>query len=226
MVFDLDGTLIHSHVDFRLMKKRVLDVLEQEGVPSSLFAAEMSTTDLLALTRRYLIGQGSGERWGRTGTRINESMNMTEMEALGDIKAVEGARETLSWIRESGSSIGLLTRASREYTRAALDRAGLDVVFDAMICRDDFPESEAKPNGRAMVRMAERLGLHVSNCLLVGDHPMDHQCASSASAHFVGVLTGAFDKEGWARYGCKDVIESVRHLPAFLSDKNLYLPSR
>lgn len=222
VVFDLDGTLVHSRVDFRVMKARMFEVLIREGIPSSLLMEDMTTSKNLARVHHHLMANGMEHEWARVNSRIIESMNRTEMEAVDGTLAVDGARKTLSWIRRSGSSIGLLTRGSREYAQAVLHHAGLDVGFDAMVCRDDFPESEAKPNGKAMTRMADMLGLHLRECLLVGDHLMDLQCASSASVPFVGVLSGAFKEEDWRRHGCDVFIKDVGALPVLLSNGNLY----
>jgi phosphoglycolate phosphatase len=85
-----------------------------------------------------------------------------------------------------------------------------------MVCRDDHPEEEAKPNGKAMERVAALLGIMPQKCLMVGDHLMDMSCARSASAQFIGVLTGAFSQQDWSRYDIPIVIPSVGELPTLL----------
>ncbi len=102
---------------------------------------------------------------------------------------------------------------------AALHHAGLGFRFDATICRDDFSEDEAKPNGKAMVRMAGMLRLRPEDCVLVGDHAMDLSCARSSSAGFIGVLSGTFRRDDWSRHGCEVVIESVEALPRLLLEQ-------
>jgi phosphoglycolate phosphatase len=90
---------------------------------------------------------------------------------------------------------------------------------DASVCRDDFPEEEAKPNGKAMVRIAGMMGLRPEDCVLVGDHAMDLKCARSAPSGFVGVLSGSFKSEDWSRHGCDMVIDNVGMLPRLLLEQ-------
>jgi phosphoglycolate phosphatase len=147
--------------------------------------------------------------------RVTELMNQTEMERVSETVPVPGAREALREIRELGLRTGLLTRGSREYALAALRYAGLSDELEAIVCRDDYPEEEAKPNGKALYRVAALLDVEARECLLVGDHLIDLNCARSASAPFIGVLTGAFGEENWSQHDAV-TIASVASLPGCL----------
>ena len=148
--------------------------------------------------------------------RMREVMNRTELERVAETTPVPGALECLTRLKGAGLRTGLLTRGSRNYALAALRHAGLDHSFDSMVCRDDFPEEEAKPNGKAMLRMAGMLGLLPEDCILVGDHAMDRSCALSVSSGFIGVLSGSYRKEEWSMNGCAVIIDSVAALPDLL----------
>ncbi len=60
------------------------------------------------------------------------------------------------------------------------------------------------------------MGLVNDRCILVGDHPMDLECARSAGSFFVGVLSGATDRSRWNEFGEVTVITDVSSLPALL----------
>jgi phosphoglycolate phosphatase len=143
-------------------------------------------------------------------------MDLTEMERVDETVPVDGADACLAALEARGMRVGVLTRGSRPYAMAALRCAGLDGRFDAMVCRDDHPEEEAKPNGKAMRRIASLLDVPPERCLVVGDHLMDLTCARSVSAGFVGVLTGSFKSPDWRANGDPAVIDSVAGLPRFL----------
>lgn len=216
IVFDMDGTLIHTTVDFRKMKGALVLRLETMGVPPHLRDPRDVIATILPAAESYLISEGRDGDLPSLRTWISEVMNRTELERVEETTPVRGAREVLPLLRERGYRLGLLTRGSRAYASEALRVAGLDIGFDAVVCRDDYPETEAKPNGVAMKRMADMLGVPVEQCLLVGDHLIDLSCARSSSARFVGVLTGAFGKEDWERAECVDVVDSVLSLPDLL----------
>ena len=93
---------------------------------------------------------------------------------------------------------------------------GLDGTTGPCVCRDDYPLEEAKPNPLAMRRVAAKLGLDAVDCLYVGDHPMDLECARASGAGFVAVTTGSTDRERWSQSGCRMIIDSVADLPSVL----------
>jgi phosphoglycolate phosphatase len=225
-IFDLDGTLVHTTVDFRLMKRKLFEVFIEEGIPSYLLDEKTTMSRSLALMRQYVIENGDAGDLERIGAAVTRSMNGTEMEGVGGTKAIEGALGCLRSLQERGIKIGLLTRGSRAYAEAALHHAGIDIPFNAMVCRDDHPEEEAKPNGKALERTMALMEVRPQECLLVGDHAMDMECAASASVHFLGVLTGSFTRADWERYGCRSIIGSVGDLIGYLDASNLYLPER
>jgi phosphoglycolate phosphatase-like HAD superfamily hydrolase len=220
-IFDLDGTLVHTTVDFRIMKRRLFEVLTEEGIPSSLLDDKATMSRSLALVRQHILDHGLANDMDRISAAVTASMNGTEMERVAGTTAIDGALRCLRSLQENGIMIGLLTRGSRSYAKAALHHAGITIPFRAMVCRDDHPEDEA--NGKALRRTMNLMDLQPRDCLLVGDHVMDMECAVSASVRFLGVLSGSFTQGDWERYGCRSTIESVGVLLEYLEDGNLYL---
>jgi len=216
VVFDLDGTLINSTVNFGLMRLRIVGGLIAHGIPASELEGGRTTADDLAKAVNYLKANGLGGKVPQLHRAMSDIMNMTEIEHVADTTPIEGAEDCLASIEGAGLAIGILTRGSRAYAQAAIHYAGLDLMTVPMICRDDFPEEEAKPNGKAMERIAGMMGLKAVDCVLVGDHGMDLSCARSVSAGFIGVLSGTFGCDDWIRAGCSVFIDSVRSLPDLL----------
>jgi len=90
----------------------------------------------------------------------------------------------------------VLTRASRNYAVKALTISGVIDMLDAVVCKDDFPESESKPAPAAMHNLADALGVVPSQILYLGDSKIDHHCARDSGAGFIGVLT-KYTKDDW-----------------------------
>lgn len=221
VVFDLDGTLIHTTVDFSRMKHRLMEELTRWNVPTALLDPQDTIVGNLERAVRDLASQGRGAEEGELRDRVGRLMDLTEMERVSETRPVEGSNDCLDSLKRNGIRMGLLTRGSRAYALKALHHAGLGQRFDVMVCRDDHPEEEAKPNVKAMERVAAQLGTSPRKCLMVGDHFIDLSCARSASAHFIGVLTGSFGQHDWSRYDCPAVITSVVELPARLGIKKM-----
>lgn len=217
VIFDLDGTLITSSIDFKLMRERVISYLLASGIPSEILSASDTVTSSLARFREFMKKTGEERALEDMEREINSLLIQVELADVARTTQMNGAKEVISDLRREGYRTGLLTRGSRTYALKALEIAGLDDrCFDVIVCRDDFPASETKPNGKAMERVARMLNLSSSTCLMLGDHPIDMYCSIAAGSTFVGVLSGWSDDRTWREKGCSYVIESVADLPAWL----------
>jgi phosphoglycolate phosphatase len=219
LVFDLDGTLIHSTIDFFQMRRQTFERMRDAGIPEDMLDGTKSIAENLQVSFRYLEVRDSFEAARSLCTDAGMIMNEIEMFKVGQTKAVTGTKETVRQLIENGYPIALLTRGSRRYTEAALSASGLADYFPHTVCRDDHPDEEAKPNPIAMARAAGLMDLDKEECLLVGDHQMDLECARSAGSIFVGVLSGATDWAAWTRLGDVTVITDVSWLPSLLTRK-------
>lgn len=216
VIFDLDGTLVHSTIDFSRMKLEIMRQFKEVGVPENLLSIDNTVSSNMESARIYLLQQGQEKVLLDIEEEIERALSNIEMEALPDVKEVNEAKSTLTWIRERGLVIGVLTRGSRRYASKVLKKTSLDSLIQCMICRDDFPWWEAKPNGLALRRMVEKLGVDPSETLIVGDHYMDLECARSTGTEFVGVLTGSYDESSWINEGLESIIDSIASLPNYI----------
>ena len=209
VVFDLDGTLIYNHTNFMKMRESVVEYLTSSGIPASILNVQDIIVKNMANAERYALKNKIciSRLYEETG----HIMSRIEMETVDLSESVEGALDILIALKNESYKTGILTRGSREYAEKALKRAELDIGFDAFICRDDYPEEESKPHPIAMKRTAEKMVVDVSECLYLGDHLIDMQCAASAGSQFLGVLTGACSQEDWENAGA-DYVQSIYSL--------------
>ncbi len=217
IVFDLDGTLIHSRVNFPEMKRRMISILEGEGVPPGLLTPRETTVILLEKTERVWDEQGKppAER-ERVLDALDEVMNETELEAIPTIKEVEGASEAVRRLKEMGYKLAVLTRGHHAYAVEALRKTGMLEYFDLVLGRGETPRP--KPYAEALEHTAKLMGLTLDEILFVGDHPIDSTCAENACVPFVAVLTGSTKRETWAEHGQTTILDSVRDLPDYLAE--------
>jgi phosphoglycolate phosphatase len=85
-----------------------------------------------------------------------------------------------------------------------------------MVCRDDHAEEEAKPAPISLRRAAAGIGFQAQDCLMVGDHMMDLECARAAGSGFIGVLSGSGDEHLWRREGVSMIVSDVGEIPKLL----------
>ncbi|MGD0817316.1 MAG: HAD family hydrolase [Methanomassiliicoccales archaeon] len=213
LVFDLDGTLISSTIDFLQMRRQTFERMHEAGVPDIILDGTKSIISNLKVSVRYLTDRGSIEASRSLSSDAGRIMSEIEMLQVSQTKAVRGTSKALDQLIGKGYSVAVLTRGSRRYTEAALSAAGLTGYFPNTVCRDDHLDEEAKPNPISMVRAAGKMGMRKEKCLLVGDHTMDLDCALSAGTGFVGVLSGATDLTTWTKLGNVTVVPDVSYLP-------------
>jgi phosphoglycolate phosphatase-like HAD superfamily hydrolase len=216
VVFDLDNTLVESQIDYHLMKLDVLDELVRLGVDPALLDGSRTIVENVKKGKEQLAVKYPDLDLSMVDRRINALLTARELERVETARAHPGASSALKAVEGAGLLTALLTRGSREYALKVLLITGLDGTTGPCICRDDYPLEEAKPNPLAMRRVAAKLGLEAVDCLYIGDHPMDLECARASGAGFVAVTTGSTDREGWSQSGCRTIIDSVADLPSLL----------
>jgi len=183
VIFDLDGTLIDSKIDFRKMRRRNIRLLEASGVEQGLLTEEMLNYDIERRAVEDLRTKGvSEEEIQRIFQKVADIMNEIELEAVEDAQLLNGVAETLEKLKKIGFKIGIITRSCREYANKILKKFELERLIDAVAARDDV--SKPKPDPEHPRHLMKILGVKPSEAVLVGDHPMDALCAKNIGMRF------------------------------------------
>jgi len=185
VVFDLDGTLQDSKIDYQKMTDRIRQILIREGIP------EDALGDRRAI---YLVIRGGGDALIDLGVRgervqavldlMTEAMNMTEMEGIDRVEPKRNAHKTLETLHRNGVLLGIATRSHRVYAEKCLAKMGMRHYIRGMLARDDvlFP----KPDPRHLFETIALLGVDPGDVLYVGDTSTDLETARAAEVDFVG----------------------------------------
>jgi len=213
VIFDLDGTLIKSNIDFVKMKNMIIAHFRGLGVDSEDFSSSRPTFEIVRKGIELLEKTRPEEIVSMTRRRINEIMTDVEMEQVDSVSAIAGVSETMKWLKERGIKIGILTRSCREYALKSLENTGLLELVDFVAARDDV--DKPKPDPDQVVMLAQKMNVNLEETLMVGDHPIDALCAKNSNAHFIGVLTGSSKADAFKKIGC-EFIGSVNGLPMLL----------
>jgi phosphoglycolate phosphatase len=200
VIFDLDGTLVNSKIQYKEMKRQVIKHLEAVGVAPRLLNDEMLNFEITKTAlqdmrqkdyTQQLIQQAFDE--------VSEIMNDYELKSVDEATSIPGVLETLQTLKAHKVKLGVMTRSCREYAEKLLSKFGLRSFFDAVVARDDV--ARPKPNPEHALYLLRLLGVLPQEALYVGDHWSDAECASKAGLKFVLV--------GRRR---KDYVERVREL--------------
>lgn len=176
VIFDLDNTLIHSTIDFRKIRRRLIVHLRDAGV------TDPSDDSLMALAIPELVERGLKQD-PALADQMWQVIAEEEDAGLEGAGAVEHAADVLQALDRRGFQLGLLTNNRRDGTLDRIGQLGLGVHFDAIATRDDVGSLKPLPDG--VTHLLTRLR-GVRRTYVVGDSWIDGQAAEAAGARFIG----------------------------------------
>ena len=165
VLFDFDGTLVETALDFARMRREVLALTNHYGAlpPKGLYILE-----IIAHVQRQLAARNPDAARSFL-QRAEWILTQIEMEGADRAQLVPGAQQTLRKLRERGLKVGIVTRNCRRAVERILAR--LPLPHDLLLTRDDV--DRVKPDPAHLLEALRRLGSRPERTVMVGDHPMD-----------------------------------------------------
>ena len=157
VIFDLDGTLVESGLNFRDIRKKL-------GCPTGVdiltFVEDIEDAVQKDAAAAFIVEQeladAQGARW------------LSKGKALVEASQAEGV------------PMAIVTRNSRNASTIKIETNQIPIT--TVITREDAP---AKPDPTALLQIAANWGLHPSRCLYVGDFDYDRIAAERAGMQFL-----------------------------------------
>jgi HAD superfamily hydrolase (TIGR01509 family) len=156
IIFDLDGTLLDSGLDFDLMR---LEMGLPAGRPILESLAGLAPADL---------------------ARCNAILHRHELAGADRATPLPGVIDFLAELQRRGVRRAVVTRNSRPITLAML--AKLPVAFDPVITREDGP---VKPDPWAIHTICQSWQVSPHRVVMIGDYWFDIACGRGAGARTV-----------------------------------------
>lgn len=209
VVFDLDGTLIHSAPDIHACLNRAMS---DAGVrPFSL--AEVTGfigNGVPRLIERAVLARGLDRaEQGRIEQRF---LDFYSADPVALTRPFEGVPELLQNLRARGLRLGVCTNKPQAPARDILARLGLETYFDIILGGDSVPQR--KPHPEPLWRCFEQLG--AAGCY-VGDSEVDAECAASAGIPFL-LFSGGYRKARISDLPHHAAFDRFAALPGLIDD--------
>ena len=218
VVFDLDGTLIQSRIDYQEMRRRAVEILAAAGAPTEELGQSGKVWEILMFGERILEEIGlPPESRQRTMRRITEALNAVELEAVETVKPTPHAHQALDALRGLGLGIGVATRSCNAYATRSLKISGLAGYVDVLLARDDV--EYPKPDPRHLLQVVEALGASPRSVLYVGDTTTDMKTAEEAGIAFIGFLRDEERGRRLREAGCETLIDDLRTVADLVSGR-------
>jgi phosphoglycolate phosphatase len=206
VVFDFDGTLAVLNIDFSEMRNRVYRLMPQFGLKEE------------SVTQRYLL-EAIDEACAflrredpLLATHFYEKAHQVLLDI--EIKAAEegalfpGTEETLSFLRQWGLKVGIVTRNCEDAVRKVFPR--IDAFCDVFVSRNSVKNVKPHPDHLLAVMIA--LDVSGAEAIMAGDHPIDIMAGKRAGMKTVGVLTGRTSREDFEKAGADYILNDAREI--------------
>ena len=209
-LFDLDGTLVDSVYQHVLAWREALEKLGIElavwrihrrmGMSGGLFVN--------ALSREV------GRRLTKAETaRVLRLHDEAYARQVSQVRVLPGALELLACLSAAGVPGAIATSGRRKSAQPMLKLLRVAIKVP-VITRDQV--QRAKPDPDLFLAAAERLGVSISESVVVGDSVWDLLAARRARALGVGLLSGGYGQDELERAGAyrvyQDPADLLRHL--------------
>ncbi len=177
--FDLDGTLVKMKLDFKMIRNEL-------GIPGG---------DTLG----YIMSLPQKER-----DRLMGMLKDKEISAAENAELAPGAKELLSYCKEAGITVVVITRNSEEASKRTLEILGME--FDMLISRED---AKPKPSPEAINIVLSHYEIEPHQMAFIGDYIYDLQAGNSAGVKtiLIAVQERADEWANKANYVAEDLFE-------------------
>jgi phosphoglycolate phosphatase len=187
VMFDLDGTLIHTAPEIAFAVNQMLAELNLPTLPQQQIESYIGD-GAQALIRRCIADKPSGEVDEKLFQRaqalffVHYASNVTQSKPYG------GVVEALTALQDKGLKLACVTNKPEKFTIPLLDKSGLLDFFDVVVSGDTLPKK--KPDPIQLRYICAKFNVLEAESMLVGDSLTDVTAAHAAGCYIVTVPYG------------------------------------
>jgi HAD superfamily hydrolase (TIGR01509 family) len=182
LIFDMDGTLVHSDP---VHLQAFAEVLKPEGVAIN---EEIYRSTIIGRTNEAIFASLLPHLPVEKHEAYADEKEATFRRMASDLKPLEGLLELLDWAEARGIRIALVTNAPRLNADHMLEALELAGRFEVEITIEEV--ERGKPDPLPYLTALERLGLKAEEAVAFEDSPSGMRAAKAAGLFSFGVLTG------------------------------------
>ncbi|GIV17501.1 MAG: hypothetical protein KatS3mg022_2936 [Armatimonadota bacterium] len=182
VLFDLDGTLVETGIDFSRLRAAALQLIAEYGV-DTLPLQDMDALGAVERAVEALRSAGREDESTELRQRAFARLQAMEMAYCASPRPVPGMYDLLNGLREQRVRIGIITRNDREVSLRTLNT--LQIPYELLVSRDDV--QRVKPHPQHVMVALEEWGIAPVHCVVVGDYWMDVEAGRAAGCRTVGI---------------------------------------
>lgn len=187
VMFDLDGTLVHTAPEIAFALNEMLAALELPQLPqqqiegyigegAQMLIRRCVTAHMQQVPDDALFEQAQALFFAHYADNVTQS------------KPYEGVVETLAALQDKGLKLACVTNKPEKFTIPLLDKSGLLDFFEVVVCGDTLPKK--KPDPIQLRYICAKFNVLEAEAILVGDSLIDVAAAHAAGCYIVTVPYG------------------------------------
>lgn len=213
IVFDFDGTLALLNIDFKEMRRDILDLAGSFGITEAGLAG-LFVLEMIAEANRRIVTVRP-EDGAIFTSRAMRLVTDRELAGAGNSRLFPGVKEMLSELRHRGLKTAILTRNCLKAVTSIFP--DIRDYSDAVVTRDET--ERVKPHPDHLLAVLRLLEENPSRTAMVGDHPMDVRVGRDVGALTIGVLTGYSSAEDLEGAGADLILERATDITSHMGQR-------
>lgn len=187
VMFDLDGTLVHTAPEIATAINKMLAALGVSALPQQQVQSYIGE-GAQTLVRRCIIAAMQREPDAELFEQAYALFFKYYADNVTESRPYEGVIEGLSALQAKGLKLACVTNKPERFTMPLLDRSGLLDFFEVVVSGDTLPKK--KPDPIQLQYICAKFNVLEAEAMLVGDSMTDVKAAHAAGCYIVTVPYG------------------------------------
>ena len=209
VVFDMDGTLTQTNQliydSFNYIAKKYRNRVYSIPEITAMFGPPEEEA-LLAIVDRAEID-----------VVMNDYLDFYRKNHNTDAQLYPGMINVLQTVKRFGSKSAVFTGKGNRTTQITLEECHIEKYFDCVVTGTDV--TKHKPSSEGLRIIMDRLGLHPSEMLMVGDAVVDIVAAREAGIRMAAVVWDSYGKDAVLRLKADFVFHTVADFHVWLTEQ-------
>lgn len=211
VVFDFDGTLFETNLNYKQMKAETYRFLiNHYKLPPNLLSMADRISTMVKKTEEYLRCTNKNITAESILSEVDRILEKYEQEGINVETPKNGAFEVLHFLKDNGFKIGILTNTNRKVIEAILEKFKIKDFFDIIVTRNET--KVLKPNPRGLILISQKLGIPPEKIVFIGDSIIDMQTAKAINAIGWGFSGGVSKDNELLKAGAERIIHNLMEI--------------
>lgn len=215
VLFDLDGTLIHTGPDLARAVNRMMQDLDMDTYPEEKVLTWVGN-GAVTLIHRALTGTRDGQAESALYERGHASFHRHYLEGVCEhSEPYPDVVDVLNTLRDNGYLLACVTNKPERFTCPLLKELELLGYFAQVVSGDTL--AVKKPDPLPLRHICDRFGITPRQAVLVGDSVTDINAARAAAMPVICVSYGYNQGLDLTKYEPDAIIDSFRELSSLIA---------